>query len=51
MIDYFDYESPFCIIGKIADSIILKSYMTQLLTNRNEMIKEFAETDKWKQVL
>ena len=51
MIDVFDYESPLGILGKIADKMFLKNYMKQLLEKRNEAIKEFAETDKWKQVL
>lgn len=51
MTDYFDYESRFGIIGKIADRIFLKNYMIKLLIKRNGTIKEFAETDKWKQVL
>ncbi|MGB1206412.1 MAG: SRPBCC family protein [Chitinophagales bacterium] len=51
MIDVFDYESPLGILGKIADKMFLKHYMTRLLEKRNEAIKEFAETDKWKEVL
>jgi len=51
MIDVFDYESPFGIIGKIADHLFLKEYMRSFLEKRNEKIKEFAETDRWKEVL
>lgn len=51
MTDYFDYQSPFRIFGKLADRSFLKNYMTKLLTKRNSTIKEFAETEKWKQVL
>ena len=51
MIDRFEYESPFGFLGKIADLIFLEKYMTKFLTERNEIIKEFAETEKWKQVL
>ncbi|MDW7692819.1 SRPBCC family protein [Flammeovirgaceae bacterium SG7u.111] len=51
MIDIFDYESPLGILGKIADKLFLKKYMESLLEIRNETIKEFAESDKWKKVL
>ncbi len=51
MIDLFDYTSPFGLLGKLADRIILKEYMTKLLTTRNKIIKDFAESDKWKEVV
>jgi len=51
MIDIFDYESPFGLLGKIADKIFLKRYMTDLLKKRNEAIKEFAESNKRNTVL
>tara|TARA_B100000953_G_C18028788_1_gene422527 strand:+ start:2554 stop:3030 length:477 start_codon:yes stop_codon:yes gene_type:complete len=51
MIDYFDYKSPIGILGKIADKIFLVKYMTDLLTERNRIVKEFAESDKWKRIL
>ena len=51
MIDFFDYRSPFGVFGKLADTIFLKKYLTNLLTERNRIIKEFAESDKWKEVL
>ncbi len=51
MIDRFDYESPFGPLGRLFDFIILKSYMTKLLDKRNQIIKEFAESSKWKRVI
>jgi len=51
MTDYFDYESPFGFLGKLADKIFLEKYMTQLLKKRNLTIKAFAESERWKQVL
>lgn len=50
MTDIFEYKSPFFILGKIADYVFLKKYMTQLLIDRNKIIKEFAESDRWKEV-
>ena len=43
MIDRFQFESPFGIIGKIANVLFLKRYMTKLLTTRNAFLKEKAE--------
>ncbi len=51
MTDYFEYKSPFGILGKLADKLFLKKYMTKLLTHRNKVVKEFAESPKWKQVI
>lgn len=51
MIDFFEYKSPFGILGKLADKLFLKKYMTDLLTKRNRIVKEFAESDKWKQII
>ena len=51
MTDYFEYVSPFGSIGKLVDFLFLKTYMTNLLDKRNQTIKEFAESDKWKSVL
>lgn len=51
MTDCFDYESPYGLLGWLVDLIVLKRYMTGLLNKRNETIKEFAESDKWRLVL
>ncbi len=51
MTDTFDYESPLGIIGKLADTLFLKNYMTDFLEKRNQTIKEFAESRRWKSVL
>lgn len=50
MTDIFEYRSPLGFLGKIADYLFLKSYMTDLLVKRNAIIKDFAETDKWQQL-
>jgi ligand-binding SRPBCC domain-containing protein len=51
MTDVFDYRSPFGLLGRLVDSLFLKKYMTDLLEKRNQIVKEFAESDKWKEVL
>lgn len=51
MTDIFEYKSPLGILGKLADSIFLKKYMTDLLVERNRIVKEFSESDKWQKIL
>jgi hypothetical protein len=51
MIDKFEFTSPLGFLGKLVDHLILKNYMTKFLQERNQVIMEFAETEKWKEVL
>ncbi len=51
MTDFFDYESPFGILGKLVDKSFLLKYMTNLLEERNRIVKDFAETDKWREII
>jgi ligand-binding SRPBCC domain-containing protein len=46
MTDIFKFESPLGRLGKLANALILQKYMQQLLRKRNEVIKDFAESDK-----
>lgn len=49
--DLFDYTSPFWLLGRLADKTFLKKYMTDLLEKRNQIVKEFAESEKWREIL
>jgi ligand-binding SRPBCC domain-containing protein len=51
MKDVFEYQSPFGFAGKIFNALVLTNYMRKFLAERNHIIKEFAESDKWKLVL
>jgi ligand-binding SRPBCC domain-containing protein len=51
MQDIFEFHSPFGLLGKLFNQIFLTSYLKRLLIKRNQIIKEFAETKKWKLVL
>lgn len=51
MTDIFEFQSPCGILGEIFNKLILTNYMKELLIVRNQIIKEFAETEKWKEVL
>ena len=43
MIDRFDFESPFGILGRLANTLFLTRYMTNLLDVRNRLLKRKAE--------
>jgi ligand-binding SRPBCC domain-containing protein len=51
MKDVFVFQAPLGILGKLANKLFLKSYMTNFLKNRNRTIKDFAESERWKEVL
>lgn len=44
MIDKFHFQSPFWILGKFANWLFLKSYMTNLLKQRAQIMKIELET-------
>jgi ligand-binding SRPBCC domain-containing protein len=51
LIDLFDYTSPLGMLGNLVDLIILKKYMTRLLDQRNQVIKQIAESNEWRRFL
>lgn len=51
MIDEFEFESPFGILGKFFNFIFLKKYMAKFLIIRNNEIKRIAESELWKKLL
>jgi ligand-binding SRPBCC domain-containing protein len=51
LIDLFSYELPYGSLGKIASRLYLKGYLKKLLDQRNQGIREYAESEKWKFIL
>ncbi len=51
VIDLISFESPYGVIGKIANNLFLTAYIKKFLIKRNTMIKDYAETQKWKAIL
>ena len=51
MIDIVDFESPYGKLGRVLNSIYLTKYLRTLLESRNEFIRNFAESNKWKDLL
>jgi ligand-binding SRPBCC domain-containing protein len=51
LIDLFHFETPYGGLGKLLNQLYLTSYMKKLLETRNLVIKEYAESEKWKFIL
>jgi ligand-binding SRPBCC domain-containing protein len=51
MIDLIHFETPYGVVGKWFNALYLTRYMRQLIEQRNKTIKEYAETEKWKNLL
>lgn len=43
--DVFHFEAPLGILGRIANKLVLTKYMTRFLTERNAIIKKYAESE------
>lgn len=51
VIDIVSFESPHGWIGKIINKFFLASYIEKLIKNRNDVVRQYAVTEKWKAVL
>jgi ligand-binding SRPBCC domain-containing protein len=51
MIDLFTYEPPYGLAGRVFGAIYLTQYLRKLLETRNLVIREYAESDKWRGLL
>jgi ligand-binding SRPBCC domain-containing protein len=51
MIDIFNFVAPYGGLGKFFSGIYLSGYLEKLLDQRNQLIKEYAESNKWKHLL
>ena len=50
-IDLFSFETPYKGLGTFVNKIYLTKYLRNLLEHRNAMIKQYAESEKWKFIL
>lgn len=51
MRDRFEFESPGWIFGVAFNRIILEKYLRGMLQRRNRMLKEVAESKRWRSIL
>jgi hypothetical protein len=46
-----EYGPPKDMIGRIVAKLYMKKYLEEFIGKRNEMIRNYAETEKWRAVL
>lgn len=51
VIDIMEFGTPYGRFGRWFEKLYLRKYMKKLLTQRNNTIKEYAESEKWRVVL
>ena len=51
LINILHFEGPRDFLGSLIAKFYLKSYLEKFLLKRNAVIKQYAESDKWKAVL
>ncbi len=51
MTDLLRVAAPLAVLGRIAELLLLRSYMRMLLLERSRVIKRVAESEDWKQYL
>ena len=51
LIDLLEFETPYGTFGKFISRIFLTRYMKNLIEERNKVIKEIAEGEKWRKFL
>ncbi|MBO9572950.1 MAG: cell division protein, partial [Chitinophagaceae bacterium] len=51
VIDLLEYGLPKDFIGKIIGKFYLRNYLEELVNKRNELIRGYAETEKWRAIL
>ena len=51
MIDLFHFESPYGVLGRWFNELWLTRYLRKIIELRNNVIKQYAETGKWKKFL
>lgn len=49
MTDELTFRSPLGFLGAAVDHLVLRTYLTRFLEERNRLIREVAESDRWQQ--
>ncbi len=51
MIDVLEFEAPYGSMGKLFNRLYLTTYLKKLVEQRNKLLKDVAESDKWRKFL
>jgi ligand-binding SRPBCC domain-containing protein len=49
--DRFTFAAPLLILGPLLERLFLRRYMEDLLRNRNDILKQIAESTRWQELL
>lgn len=49
--DDFRFAAPLGVLGRIAETLVLRRYMTRFLERRNAVIRRVAESEEWREFL
>ncbi len=51
MINHFYYKPRWGLLGEAINFLFLHNYLTKSITRRNDLLREYAEMGKWKDIL
>lgn len=51
MEDLFRFAAPLPVLGRLAETLVLRRYMRSLLRERNAVLKKIAESNDWQRLL
>jgi hypothetical protein len=51
MIDLLTYEFPYGQLGRLFNAVYFNQYIERYLQQKIALIKNYAETDRWKKLL
>jgi ligand-binding SRPBCC domain-containing protein len=51
MTDELRFATPFGVLGFIVERLLLRTYLTRFLFERNKLVKQVAESEKWREYL
>ena len=49
--DRFDFDTPFGLLGHIANKLFLVRYMQKFLEERNAVVRRVAESQRWERYI
>lgn len=51
VIDIINYETPYGLLGRFVNRVFLHKYLEQLIIQRNKVVAQYAEGEKWRALL
>lgn len=51
MVNHFYYKPKWGLIGELINILFLEKYISRIITKRNDLLREYAETEKWREIL